>query len=314
MHALGMIGKKRAAKSLLARPGEYGLFRVGASRFDYGDPYHLAVSLSWPAFVTAVLACWLSINLLFAALYALSPGDIANARPGNFADALFFSIETLATVGYGVMAPTTTFGHVISATEIVSGTAFTAIVTGLLFVRFSRPRANIAYAADTVITTHNSRKTLMVRLANRRMTLMTNASVRLFALVGERTEEGGFFRRMHDVRLMQSRIPVFVVPWTLIHHIDETSPLHGFDADALAQLEVMLFLTFEAWDQALATVVHDVKHYDSANIRLGMRYVDAIIADETGRPTVDLSKISLIEAEGEAVPPGYVPDWARWWR
>src|ERR1700722_5967918 len=204
------------------KPVQQGPFRgvnMGAARFDWHDPYHLVVSLSWPAFVAVLIACWLSINLLFAFLYVLGPGDIANARPGSFADAFFFSVETLATVGYGVMAPVTTYGHVVSAAEIVSGTAFTAIVTGLLFVSFSRPKGRIVYADDAVVTTHNARKTLMVRAANGRMTLMTSAKARLFALVGERTTEGGFLRRIHDLTLMQSQLPLFVVPWVLMHPI-----------------------------------------------------------------------------------------------
>ena len=113
--------------------GDFQLMKMGASRFDLTDPYHLAVSLSWPAFTVTLLALWLAINLFFAAIYTLRPGDIANAQPGSFSDAFFFSIETLATVGYGVMAPASSFGHIVSATEIVTGMAFTAIVTGLLF-------------------------------------------------------------------------------------------------------------------------------------------------------------------------------------
>jgi inward rectifier potassium channel len=136
------------ANRLLRRPQkpipigreEFGLWKLGVPRFDLRDPYHLAVSLSWPAFVVAMIACWLAINLGFALLYVLSPGDVANARPESFADVFFFSIETLATVGYGVMAPATLYGHIVSAAEIVTGTAFTAIVTGLLFVRSPGPR------------------------------------------------------------------------------------------------------------------------------------------------------------------------------
>lgn len=274
-----------------------GLSKMGASRFDLRDPYHLAVSLSWPAFVVTLLGGWLAINLLFALLYVLSPGDVANARPGSFSDALFFSIETLATVGYGVMAPATTYGHIVSAMEIVSGTAFTAIVTGLLFVRFSRPKAKIVFADDAVITTYNGRQTLMVRLANGRLTLMTSATVRLFVLLGEHTEEGTFFRRVHDLPLVQSHLPLFVMPWTLLHPIDEASPLYGIAAEAMAQSDVRLFLTIEVRDQALATQVHDLKNYDAAHIRFGMRYADAVTVHEAGGATADISRISLLEVD-----------------
>jgi hypothetical protein len=123
-----------------------------------------------------MLAGWLAINVVFALLYNLGPGNVTNTTPGSFSDLFFFSIETLATVGYGVMAPATLYGHIISAVEIVTGMAFTAIVTGLLFVRFSRPKAKILAAEDAVVTMHNERPTLMLRIINGRVSIMTNAS------------------------------------------------------------------------------------------------------------------------------------------
>src|SRR5476651_973062 len=191
----GRVRRRPTRPIPIGRP-EFGLSNLGVRRFDLKDPYHLAVSLSWPAFVAAMVACWLAINLGFASLYALSPGDVANARADSFSDAFFFSIETLATVGYGVMAPATLYGHIVSAAEIVTGTAFTAIVTGLLFVRFARPKAKFIFSDDAVISTRNGLPTLMLRLANGRMSLMTSANVRLFVLLAESTSEGKFFRRI----------------------------------------------------------------------------------------------------------------------
>ena len=199
-----------------------------------------------------MVGVWLTINLAFALLYVLSPGDVANATPGSFSDAFFFSVETLATVGYGVMAPASLYGHIVSAVEIVTGTAFTAIVTGLLFVRFSRPKAKILYADDAVVSMRNGKPTLMLRIANGRQSLMTGATVRLFVLLAERTQEGGFFRRIHDLQLVQSHLPVFVMPWTLMHVIDESSPLFGHTAETLAATAARIFMTIEARDQALA--------------------------------------------------------------
>jgi inward rectifier potassium channel len=283
---------------------------MGASRFDLRDPYHLAVSLSWPSFAIALLAVWLAVNLIFASLYVLEPGSVANAAPGSFSDAFFFSVETMATVGYGVMAPASTYGHIVSATEIVSGTVFTAIFTGLLFVRFSRPKAKIVYAEQAVVTTYNGRHSLMIRMANGRTTLMTNANARLFVLLAEHTDEGVLFRRIHELPLMQSHLPLFVMPWTLMHTIDESSPLHGYgDADMLAAASVRVFLTLEARDQAMAAVVHDMKYYEPTSVRFGMRYVDAVRIDETGQTIADLSRISLIEPDK-----GNDPEWTRWAR
>lgn len=279
-----------------------GLAKIGAARFDLRDPYHTAVSLSWPVFVTILVLAWLVINLLFASLYVLSPGDIANARPGSFSDVFFFSIETLATVGYGVMAPNSLYGHIVSAAEIVTGTAFTAIVTGLLFVRFSRPKAKILFSEQAVITTYNGQPTLMVRLVNARLTAMTSANARLFTLLAERTQEGASFRRVHDIALMQPHLPLFIMPWTLMHRIDEASPFHGCDARTLAGMDLRLFLTIEAYDRVLATVVHDMKDYGIDQIRFGMHFADSMSTDEAGRVTADLSRISLLEPDSTPSP------------
>ncbi len=273
------------------------MWGLGIRRFDFRDPYHVTVSLSWPSFILAMVACWLTINLIFALLYFLSPGDVVNARPWSFGDVFFFSIETLATVGYGVMAPATLYGHIVSAAEIVTGTAFTAIVTGLLFVRFSRAKAKILYSDNPVITTRNGRPTLMLRFANGRLSIMTSANVRMFVLLQERTAEGELFRRIHDLKLVQSHLPVFVMPWTVLHVIDEASPLHGLDADALIAAGARIIVTIEARDQTLAALVQDVRNYPADTIRFGMHFAEAVTLDETGSATADLSRISLLDPD-----------------
>ncbi|MGH7044096.1 MAG: ion channel, partial [Acetobacteraceae bacterium] len=184
------------------RAGAYELGKRGAVRFDWRDPYHVAVGLSWPRFLALLVGLDLALNAGFAVLYWVAPGCLLNARPGSFSDAFFFSMETLATVGYGVMAPATTYGHVVSAGEIVTGMMFTALATGVAFVRFSRPRANLLWADRAVVTHHNGRPTLMVRIANGRTSLLVDGTARLYALIAERTEEGQFYRRIHELVLV----------------------------------------------------------------------------------------------------------------
>jgi inward rectifier potassium channel len=273
------------------------MWGLGIRRFDFRDPYHVTVSLSWPSFILAMVGCWVTINLIFALLYVLSPGDVVNARPGSFSDVFFFSIETLATVGYGVMAPATLYGHIISAAEIVTGTAFTAIVTGLLFVRFSRAKAKILYSDNPVITTRNGRPTLMLRFANGRLSIMTSANVRMFVLLEEHTTEGESFRRIHDLKLVQSHLPVFVMPWTVLHVIDKASPLHELDAEGLVAAGARIIVTVEARDQTLSALVQDVKNYPADTIRFGMHFAEAVTLDGAGSATADLSRISLLDPD-----------------
>jgi inward rectifier potassium channel len=282
------------------RVGAYELTKKGAARYDPRDLYHLLVSLSWPQFLLLLLVVVLLIHLVFATLYVVAPGSIANVRPGSFTDAFFFSIETLATVGYGVMAPASLYGHVVSAGEILCGMAFTAIVTGMIFVRFSRPRAKIVYATHPVVTTFNGQLTLMIRIGNGRLSLMTDAHAELNALMKERTDEGSLFRRSHDLRLVRDRLPMFALTWTLMHPIDDDSPLAGYDAARLTDGDVRLYLTVQARDHAMAVEVFDMKDYGAEDILFGMRYVDAVTIDGAGNTIADLTRISFVEPDGHA--------------
>jgi inward rectifier potassium channel len=290
--------RKRKLEREARRTGPLDVTKIGVSRFDLRDPYHLALTATWPMFTISVLALYAAINILFAILYAAVPGAIGNARPGSILDGFFFSMETLATVGYGQMYPATTYGHIVSVTEIMSGMAFTAIATGLIFVRFSRPHAKILFADHAVITPYNGMPTLMVRIANGQMSMMTNLTVRLSALIRENSSEGHSMRRVNDLVLERSNIPMFVLTMTMMHRIDENSPLYGHTAQSLLDGDVRLFVSVEARDSAINSTVHDLKSYRSPNIRFGMKYADAVTVDPNGRTMADLTRISVIEPDG----------------
>lgn len=293
-----MSRRQRALHRKATRIGPLDVTKVGVSRFDLRDPYHLALTASWPVFTLSVLALYAAINIMFATFYAAMPGSIGNARPGSIADGFFFSMETLATVGYGQMYPATTYGHVVSIAEIMAGLAFTTITTGLIFVRFSKPRAKILYADHMVITPYNGMPTLMVRIANGRMSMMTDLTVKLSALICEHSTEGHSMRRVNDLTLVRSNIPMFALTMTMMHRIDEHSPLYGHTAQSMLDGDVRLFLSVEARDSAINSTVHDLKDYKSQHIRFGMKYVDTVTVEPDGRTMADLTKLSAIEPDG----------------
>ena len=290
----------RSDRSERVRGSAFDLRKRGAARFDLRDPYFLAVTLSWPAFIGCAFGVVFLINALFALLYVAQPGAVQNLPKGDVVQAFFFSVETLATVGYGEMAPATFYGHAIAAIEIIGGMAFTAILTGLLFVRFSKPQARIVFAKSAVIAMHNDQPTLMIRLANGRLTMLTGASAKLGVLLHEQSTEGQSFRRIHDVALLRETLPIFPLTWTLMHTIDAQSPFHGHNADSLANAEVRLFLAVEARDAALGAQLHADHDYDADRILFGMRYADAVTRGEDGSTTADLGRISAVEVDGGA--------------
>jgi inward rectifier potassium channel len=291
------FGRKPREKAARIRLGSYEFRKKGISRFDLRDPYHLAIALTWPRFLAVLLTLYLSVNFIFAVLYWAVPGSVANARPHSFADNLFFSIETLATVGYGEMYPATPYGRVVAATEIVCGIAFTAILTGLTFVRFSRPRARFVFAPNPVVAMHNGKPTLMVRIGNGRVAVLADAAAKLNVLLSETTAEGKQFRRAHELRLQRAHIPVFPLYWTLMHVLDERSPMHGYDAVRVIDADARVFVTLEARDPTLATLVHDIRSYTPEDIRFGMRYAEVVTTAEDGTPIADLGRIGELEPD-----------------
>jgi inward rectifier potassium channel len=294
------------ARAARVRLGSYAFSKKGVSRFDVRDPYHLAVALSWPQFLATLLAIYLLVNVVFATLFWLVPGSVANARPHDFGDAFFFSIETLATVGYGEMYPGTLYGHVIASVEIVCGLAFTAILTGLTFVRFSRPLAKLIFASNPVVATHNGKPTLMLRVGNGRLSVLLDAAAKLNVLLSVTSLEGKSFRRAQELRLERAHLPAFPLTWTLMHVLDERSPLHGYDSAQAIAAGAQLFVTLEARDTTLAAVVHDIRNYAATDIRFGMRYADAVTIGEDGTPVADLNRIGVLEPDvGDDVEPGW---------
>ena len=171
-------------------------------------------------------------------------------------------------------------------------------MTGLTFVRFSRPRAKMLYAERMVVTPHNGRPTLMLRIGNARAGALIEAHARLVALMAEHSSEGQFFRRTFELKLMRSHIPIFALTWTLMHTIDESSPLFGYDQDRLEREDTRFFFSIEARDPQLAAVVHDMKDFRGSDVSWGMRYADAVTYVE-GRVTADLTRVGLLEPEPE---------------
>lgn len=296
----GHVEEKSLGKpaGMTVRLDAFKLGKTGSLKYDWRDPYHMALTLSWPRFIAFFFGVNITINVISALLYLAQPGSVSNVEPGALSEAFFFSLQTLATVGYGVMAPQTLYGHVVASMEIFSGLAFTAIMTGLVFVRFSRPRARMAYADKAVICRFNGQPTFMIRIGNRRAHPLTDATARLGVLIGEWTEEGQFYRRIHDLKLVRSRIPIFSLVWTLMHHIDESSPLYGCDATQIDERVTRIFLSIEARDSALAAHVYDTKDYDPSDVLFDHRYVDAVSIDSQGRTIADLTQISATERDG----------------
>src|ERR1700723_2740870 len=179
------------------RAGQFEFVKLNTKKSDLRDTYHLILTLSWPWFSALIFGIYLLINVVFSSLYLLQPHAIAEMRPGSFFDAFFFSVETLATVGYGHMYPETFYGHLIAMLEIMVGMFGLAVITGLIFVRFSRPTARIHFSKVAVIAPFDAVPNFMIRLANLRHQGMVEPQFRMILLRSVITAEGDSVRRFH---------------------------------------------------------------------------------------------------------------------
>ncbi len=253
------------------------------------------MTVSWPVVFVTIAAFFLSFDLLFGFLYFLVPGCIANLNPPGFVGAFFFSVETLATVGYGDMHPQTVYGHVVSMMEIFVGLMALALITGIMFARFSRPRARFLFATTIVERPVDGKRTLMLRAANARQNVVQEASAQLRMLRNEVTSEGYRLRRIIDLPLVRAQHPVFVLGWNIMHVIDETSPLWGETAETLSESEAMFILSLSGTDETTGQVLMARKDYPSGAIRWNHTFRDILEVVADGTPHFDYGKFDDVE-------------------
>jgi inward rectifier potassium channel len=289
--------KRSEGKSQLLRFGHREIETLGLSQGFWGDLYHRSMTVYWPVFFGSAAAIFVALNAVFGFLYSLGHEPIANAAENGPLAYFYFSIETLATVGYGDMHPQTNYGHLIATIEIFTGMSFLAVMTGLIFARFSRPRARFVFAKEVVITRHDGRPTLMIRLANARHNTVSRASARLWIIRAERTKEGDQLRRFYELKLDRSEHPMFVLSWMLFHVIDKDSPLHGVTASDLAEGDALLVLNVGGLDDSSAQQLYARHIYSWRDIRWHYRYKDIASVSPQGRFLLDYTKFDDVVAE-----------------
>ncbi len=282
-------GGERTPRARRVKIGDREVLTHGVDRHFFSDLYHYCMAAPWSLFFLGFAVVFFSVNTAFATLYWLGDAPIANARPG-FEDLFYFSIETLATVGYGDMHPQTRYGHLVATTEIFTGMSLIAVMTGLVFSRFARPRARVIFADAPVVGQHDGRTTLMLRMANHRYNMIAGATAKLWLTRLEQTAEGARLRRVRELRLERNENPMFALSWTVFHVIDETSPLHGSDAGALALVDASLVVTFTGLDESSGQAMHARRGYTHDALRWGHQYVDIITSDDEGRFHIDYTK------------------------
>jgi inward rectifier potassium channel len=277
------------------RLGARDVVTEGLSTEVVQDLFHHFMTVSWPRLFATIAAFFLVFDLLFGCLYDVIPGCIANLNPPGFAGAFFFSVETLATVGYGDMHPQTLYGHVIAMIEIFVGLMMLAVITGIMFARFSRPRARFMFSKWAVVRPIDGRLTLMFRAANARQNVVQEASALVRMLRDDVTPEGFRLRRIVDLPLVRSQHPVFALGWNLMHAIDESSPLRTESAESLAATNTVFIVSLSGTDETTGQVLMARAEYTSAAIRWNEAFLDILDVQPDGSLHIDYGKFDGVE-------------------
>ena len=259
---------------------------IGGPRWFSTDIYHALVGMSWPRFFATFAAVFFAINSLFALLYLINPAELEGGHADElpaFARAFFFSVHTLATVGYGNVVPRSLLGNLFVTVEIACGLLLIAVTSGLMFARFSRPTARILFSRIAIVTPFEGAPHLMFRVANQRNNFILEASARL-SVIRQEAANGHILRRFHDLKLVRDRNPVFSLSWLVMHRIDETSPLYGLNAESAAAGEVELVVILSGFDATMSQQIYTRHAWHSSAIRWGHSFVDVLrVAPDGGR-------------------------------
>ncbi|MBW4469961.1 MAG: ATP-sensitive inward rectifier potassium channel 10 [Stenomitos rutilans HA7619-LM2] len=286
-----LLSKKRQRRiphvHIKVQDGRFQVDGAGAWYSYWRDPYHLLLTLPWSGFLAFIVLSYAAINSLFAVLYLIGGDCIANARPGSFLDAFFFSVETIASIGYGAMYPRNDYANAIMTIEAMVSLVGVAVLTGLAFARFSRPTARVLFSRVAVIAPNDGVPALFFRTANQRRNQILEAQLRVYLLRDEVRSDGQFIRRIHDLRLMRDQSPGFMLSWLAIHLIDETSPLYGMTAEALVQTQATISVSLSGIDETVAQVVHARHIYAATEILWNNQFVDIIRHTEDGDRYID---------------------------
>lgn len=261
------------------------------------DPYHLLLTVPWSVFLLLLVGGYCGVNALFAWAYLMdmNPGAIANAQPDSFADAFFFSVQTLGSIGYGAMYPTTLYTNIVVAIQAMVSIVSIAVITGLAFARFARSNARVAFSQVAVVEPYDGKPTLVFRTANQRRNQILEAQLKVYLLRDEISAEGISLRRFHRLKLIRDETPRFTLGWTVMHVIDEESALWGETSESLEQRKTTLLVSLMGIDETIMQSIHARQVYAARDIRWNHRFIDMIYDTARGDRYVDYRYFNAIE-------------------
>jgi inward rectifier potassium channel len=264
--------------------------RSGIKRISRNDLYVNSLASSWFGLIFAIVLFYTIINTIFAGLYLIQDGAIENARAGSFKDAFFFSVQTLATIGYGKMVPATSFANILVAIEALVGLSGLAVVTGVIFSKISKPSARILFGNNALISSYKNSDCFIFRLGNLRTSQIVDPIIKAVFICDELLEDGSVRRAFHDLKLIRNNVPILMPSWTLRHQIDKYSPLLAMKKEDLERKNIEIIVSLIGFDETLSQNVHAHHSYIASEIKFGGDFVDIITWNNSGHINVDYKR------------------------
>lgn len=292
----GRIAQSRQTRIMRA-DGSLNVVRLGHGFWQSLNVYQHLLTVAWPRFLLYVLVFYLAANVLFAGLYlAAGPGAIQGGEGGDasarWRNAIFFSVQTIATIGYGQMTPQGTTANFLVAIEALTGVMGFALITGILFARFSRPSAHVLRSTVAVVAPYRGKTGLMFRIANGRSSQLIDIKATVTYSWLDRSDEGRAVRRFQQLPLERDRVALLPTQWIIVHPIDEKSPFAGRGQEQILGADPEVFVVLSATDETFSQTVHSRFSYADHDIVHGAKFTDPFGTTADGVLTVDLSKLS----------------------
>jgi inward rectifier potassium channel len=269
--------KPRYGVKIENRDGKLEIVGLNAWYNHWRDPYHLLLTIPWRGFLLLVALFYLLINSFFALLYLINIDGIAGtSQPITFSDTFFFSVQTLASIGYGALNPVSLYTNLIVTLEAITSLLLVALVTGISFARFTKSTARIIFSESAVVAPYNGVPTLMFRAANERRNYVLEARMQVYLMVDQVSIEGEYMRRLYELPLLRSHSPTFTLSWTVMHVIDEQSPLYGLTTETLAHGHGQLLVSLTGVDESVESTIHARHIYGTQSILWNHRLEDIV--------------------------------------
>jgi inward rectifier potassium channel len=293
-----VVGESRMR--FINRDGSFNVERTGISRYSTRNLYHILLTMSWKRFLLLVLLLYFLSNVVFGwfytslgaeALVDTSKAPIANMLARGF----FFSVQTFATIGYGTIHPVGTIANLLVTVESYYSLLANALITGLVFARFSRPTARILFSDVAVVAPYRGITGFMFRIVNSRnnQLIEINAQISFSRFV---EKDGKLTRKFDLLKLERERVAFFPLSWTIVHPIDEKSPMYKMTAEDFERTDAEILILLSAMDETFAQIVHTRSSYKLSEIRFGHKFANLYNENKLDEPiSIDIRKLSKIE-------------------